>query len=86
MDQTANSPPSRRTGLRHSSQERKFSFAVYARAETTGASEFGRHVFEIAVYRERLLTLECEWWGQSGPNCPLPTQSSIRSLSIRMDF
>jgi hypothetical protein len=59
MDRTANPPPSRRTGLRHPSQERKFSmqrreaelgsFAVNARPETARIREFGGHVFEIAV-------------------------------------
>ena len=59
LDQTGCSPPSDRTRLRHSSQERNFSlqrpggemgsFAAIAAAETALTRDFARHAFEIAA-------------------------------------
>jgi hypothetical protein len=58
-DQAANSPRSRRTSLRHLSQERNFStqrqrrelgtFSAISVAETAFSREFNRHVFETAA-------------------------------------
>src|ERR1700729_3791606 len=88
MDRTANPPPSRRTGLRHPSQERKFSmqrreaelgsFALNARPETARIREFGGHVFEIAALsRASLNRYNLRVWVVGLERTELPTPHPV---------